>query len=124
MSCCYCQSCSLTFNQYEDTVWPLAIYPDIGKNLVYTTLGLVGESGEFCEKIKKIIRGSTRCSCHPEIGVTDRALLKAELGDVLWYVMACAKELGMTLEDVARFNVEKLVGRQDRGTLHGSGDDR
>jgi hypothetical protein len=32
--------------------------------------------------------------------------------------------LGLDLEEVAGANIEKLRGRRDRGTLHGSGDDR
>ena len=32
--------------------------------------------------------------------------------------------LGIKMEDVAQGNIEKLKGRRDRGTLHGSGDNR
>ncbi len=32
--------------------------------------------------------------------------------------------LGLRMEDVATGNIEKLQDRRDRGTLHGSGDNR
>ena len=47
-----------------------------------------------------------------------------ELGDVLWYVAQLATELGLDLDDVAEANLEKLLSRQRRGVLSGSGDDR
>jgi len=37
--------------------------------------------------------------------------LKDELGDVLWYISACADELGITLDEIAEYNVEKLAKR-------------
>ena len=40
--------------------------------------------------------------------------LKDELGDVLWYIWACADELGLTLTEIAEFNVNKLAKRHGR----------
>jgi NTP pyrophosphatase (non-canonical NTP hydrolase) len=53
-----------------------------------------------------------------------RRAMSKELGDVLWYVAQIASELGVDLEDVAQANLEKLLSRQRRGVLSGSGDDR
>lgn len=68
-------------------------------------------------KIKKIMRDYDGV-------VTDefRADIKKELSDVLWYIAALASELD--LDEVAEANIKKLYSRKERGTLHGSGDDR
>jgi NTP pyrophosphatase (non-canonical NTP hydrolase) len=106
----------MRLNQYQEAARNTAVYPtDMG--LIYTTLGLVGESGEVAEKVKKMIRdGKTLKEC--------RADLVKELGDVLWYAANVAHELNITLEEVASRNIEKLHSRQSRDKLHGDGDDR
>ena len=83
--------------------------------LVENTLGLVGEAGEVAEKIKKLIRDSSR--------FTEEDIAK-ELGDVVFYVTALGNLYGYSLEAIIELNMEKLDGRQARGTLKGSGDDR
>jgi hypothetical protein len=45
----------MEFNQYQQEARKTAIYPDLGNNFVYPTLGLSGEAGEVAEKIKKVI---------------------------------------------------------------------
>lgn len=82
--------------------------------LIYPTLGLVGEAGEFADKVKKIIRDG-------QPNYTDLAL---ELGDVLWYLAICAEYIGMDLEDIMQMNVDKLNARRANDTVHGSGDHR
>jgi len=107
---------SLPMNTYQDLAKQTAVYPDIGQNLVYTILGLVGESGELAEKMKKAIRDNG--------GNVDTETMVKELGDVLWYVAMIASELGLTLQEVAQKNVDKLRDRRTRNVLHGSGDNR
>jgi NTP pyrophosphatase (non-canonical NTP hydrolase) len=87
--------------------------------LTYPALGLAGEAGEVAEHAKKAIRDDAG-------QVTDerRAAMAKELGDVLWYVSQLATELGLELEEIAEKNLEKLLSRQRRGVLSGSGDDR
>ncbi len=53
-----------------------------------------------------------------------RAAMAKELGDVLWYVAQLASELDLDLDEIAEANLEKLLSRQRRGVLSGSGDDR
>jgi NTP pyrophosphatase (non-canonical NTP hydrolase) len=43
---------------------------------------------------------------------------------VLWYVSQIASELELELEEIAEANLEKLLSRQRRDVLSGSGDDR
>jgi NTP pyrophosphatase (non-canonical NTP hydrolase) len=87
--------------------------------IVYPTLGLANEAGEVAGKVKKIFRDRGGV-----VTDDDRAALTLELGDVLWYMAELCTQLGISLEDVAASNIEKLRGRQARGTLLGSGDDR
>lgn len=108
----------MQFKEYEEIIQQTALYPDAGKgtqlSMAYTALGLTGEAGEFSEKVKKRIRD----------GVFDPRLAAKELGDVLWYLTASAKELGYSLQDIAEMNMVKLLSRKDRGVLTGSGDER
>lgn len=87
--------------------------------LAYPTLGLVNEAGEVAGKIKKIFRDKNGI-----VSVEDKEALKAELGDVLWYFTQICTELGLTLEEVAEANLEKLFSRLERNKLGGDGDNR
>ena len=114
----------MTFNDYQRMAMLTAIYPEIGRNLIYPTLGLAGEAGELSNKVKKLVRDEGYHSGQTAPTGARLEQLAAELGDVLWYVAALAAELGIGLEDVARANIGKLTGRQSAGTLGGSGDAR
>jgi NTP pyrophosphatase (non-canonical NTP hydrolase) len=96
-----------------------AVYPGAGDNLTYPALGLCGEAGECAEKVKKAIRDDGGV-----LTAERRAALAAELGDVLWYVAQLATEAGLELGEIAEDNLAKLLSRQDRGVLQGSGDAR
>ena len=87
--------------------------------LSYPALGLAGEAGEVAEHVKKAIRDDGS-----QVSDARRAALSKELGDVLWYVAQLASELGLELDEIARENLDKLLSRQHRGVLSGSGDDR
>ena len=96
----------MQFKEYQSAASRTALYPNRMNNLEYPTLGLAGEAGEVANIVKKIQRDHGG-----EINDEIRAKLLDELGDVLWYISACADELGLTLEEVARFNVGKLAKR-------------
>ena len=87
--------------------------------LAYPALGLAGEAGEVAEHAKKAIRDDAGT-----VSPQRRELMAKELGDVLWYVAQLASELQLDLDEVARANLDKLLSRQRRGVLSGSGDDR
>jgi len=108
----------MTLNEYQFEANTTAIYPESAA-LTYPTLGLAGEAGEICNKVKKIIRDDNGV-----LSDDKKQALIDELGDVLWYVAAITKDLKVTLDDVARRNLDKLFSRKQRGTLGGSGDNR
>lgn len=108
----------MTFSEYQAGAATTAVYPGRGTgNWIYPALGLAGESGEICEKIKKCIRDDDG-----KMSDERRALLAKELGDVLWYVATMCSELNLSMEDVAKGNLSKLAARKEAGTIHGSGD--
>ena len=109
----------MDLNHYQKESRKTALYPYVGRNAIYPTLGLVGEAGEVADKVKKILRDKQ--------GVFDsesKDSIKMELGDVLWYVSQLSCELGYELEDIAKSNLEKLNSRMIRGKIQGSGDNR
>ena len=109
----------MELNDYQRESRQTALYPNVGRNAIYPTLGLVGEAGEVADKVKKILRDRE--------GVFDQEskdAIKLELGDVLWYISQLASELGYELEDVANSNLQKLNDRKKRGKISGSGDKR
>jgi NTP pyrophosphatase (non-canonical NTP hydrolase) len=109
----------MLISEYQELSRRTATYPGAGDNIVYPTLGLAGESGEVAEKVKKLLRDDGGVMSDDR-----RGALAGELGDVLWYVAQVATEAGLDLEEIAQGNLDKLLSRQQRGVLSGSGDSR
>ncbi len=95
-----------------------AIYPR-EQAIIYPTLGLTGEAGEVANKVKKIIKDGSNKN-------DDRMVseIKSEIGDCLWYIAVLADDIGCKLSDIANLNLIKLANRKEKGTIHGSGDNR
>lgn len=112
----------MTLDEYQSSARSTALYPESAR-VLYPTLKLAGEAGEVAEKLGKLMRdeGYAPGSTLSEAQV---AALSKELGDVLWYVANLAADLGLSLDEVGRVNLEKLHSRKERGVIHGSGDDR
>jgi NTP pyrophosphatase (non-canonical NTP hydrolase) len=121
----------MNFNTYQTAAYNTAIYLDKIKekydipmeiqsllSLSYLGLGL-GESGEVQGKIKKIIRDAGGY-----ITEEARKEISKELGDILWYIAGMCTELNISMDEVAKLNIDKLKSRQERGVLNGSGDNR
>ena len=102
----------MTFDEYQEFARSTAIYPEECK-VTYPTLGLCGEAGEVAEKVKKNIRDGKSLD---GVGL--------ELGDVLWYLAILADDLGVDLEDIAKWNVDKLQRRMKSNKIKGDGDNR
>lgn len=109
----------MNFEEYQKKSRKTALYPNVGNNFIYPTLGLSGEAGEVAEKIKKVIRDKNEV-----VDDETKELIEKELGDVLWYVSQLATELDLSLDKVAEKNIEKLYSRLERGKIQGSGDNR
>ncbi len=124
----------MTFNEYQEKAGNTAVYPAMYVVLTkkgdavtefkpfglwYPSMGLAGEVGEFANKVKKLVRDKKG-----HISQDDKMALSDELGDILWYVAMCAKELGLELDRTAINNILKLEDRQLRGVLKGEGDGR
>ena len=106
----------MNFNEYQKLARLTAVYPEEHK-VVYPALGLCGEAGEVADKIKKTIRGDSSLD-----EVTGS--IADELGDVLWYLAILADDLGVPLEDIAYWNVDKLRRRMKSNKIKGDGDNR
>ena len=102
------------FQDYSDWVED-KIVTSPRDRLMENTLGLMGEAGEVAEKIKKRIRDDTK--------VKPEEIVK-ELGDVIFYATALSNFYGASLGVTIAENMMKLDGRETRGTIKGSGDER
>jgi NTP pyrophosphatase (non-canonical NTP hydrolase) len=109
----------MLISEYQELSRRTATYPGAGENIVYPTLGLAGEAGEVAEKVKKLLRDDGGV-----LSDERRAALASELGNVIWYVAQVATEAELDLEQIAQANLDKLLSRQRRGVLSGSGDQR
>ncbi len=98
----------MTFHEYSEERLKAqgTAHPSQRDQLAVGALGLAGEVGEVIELIKKHLYHGKDLQAE--------SLVK-ELGDVLWYVMYTADAVGVSLEDVAQTNNEKLRARYPNG---------
>jgi len=97
----------MTLNEYQELAQRTSNKAlDQRGHLFNGVLGLSGEAGECADLVKKHYFQDGRLFVDA---------LEDELGDVLWYVAETAKALGLSLEEVAERNVEKLKKRYPEG---------
>ncbi len=101
---------------YQAFTRTTAIYPE-DRTLEYLALGLASEAGEVAGVVKKWIRDQT-----PQDVLVDK--LRAEMGDVCWYLAELCTAAGLDLGDVFAANMAKLQDRKARGVITGGGDNR
>lgn len=113
----------MRFDDYQKTAITTDIYGGKGDitsaAFINKILGLVGETGEVAEKIKKIHRNNDG-----KMSEEERKELLKELGDVLWYLSTIASYLNEPLDSIARANLEKLKDRKARDVIKSKGDNR
>jgi len=78
--------------------------------LMTALIGMMAESGEFAEVVKKKVFQSDSEFSNDEI-----FHMKRELGDVLWYWVQGCKALGFTPDEVMDENIRKLEKRYPNG---------
>ena len=75
-------------------------------------LGLMTEAAEAAEMVKKCIEQG-----RPLL----RTALAKELGDTFWYLARLADRYGLSLDDIAQGNLDKLKARYPDGFVKGGG---
>lgn len=97
----------MNFNEYQ-TLASRTLNTESGLELtlVNMSMGLVGESGETVDYMKKVLFQGHEFNVEK---------LASELGDVLWYVAGMCTALNINLEEVAEYNIEKLLKRYPEG---------
>lgn len=111
----------MQFDEYQQTSLGTWNPPprDHIMDIMYLTLGVVGEAGEVAEKVKKILRNDDGNFSKEKLEE-----LKKEIGDVIWYLSTLSYELGFSFNDVAQTNINKLADRISRNVINSEGDNR
>lgn len=110
----------MTFDEYQKLALTTAISnPDPLMDKTIWAMGISGEAGEVLEKWKKIVAYKDGV-----VSDEDKAAIKKELGDVVWYIAVMAESLGLSFSEVMELNVSKLADRKARGVQKGEGDER
>ena len=124
----------MTLNEYQEKA--MTTCTESSMNDTYLLFGLVAEVGELADKVAKAKRKEiiTISGNHILPNVPSKESAKdfndfvngfvKELGDVLWFVAMIAKHTGLTLEEVAQLNLDKLADRAKRNVIVGDGDNR
>ena len=69
-------------------------------------LGMMSEIGELAGHFKHVLYHDWKL---------DRKNVKEEIGDALWYIAALTSIMGFTLDEIMKFNIEKLKERYPDG---------
>ena len=96
----------LTLNDYQRMARRTAGNKRKSDKMEEALFGLAGEVGELCDHYKKF-----KHQGHD----IDYDHMAEEAGDVMWYLAEIADALGITMEDIARRNIDKLIKRYPDG---------
>lgn len=118
----------ITLNEYQERA--LETMMPTCDNWTYMFSNLVAEVGEVAGKVAKGVRKNQVHTINNDLvmAFSDEAQfigeIKLELGDILWQLQGCCRVMGLSLEEVAKANLEKLADRKKRNTIDGNGDHR
>lgn len=96
----------VTFNEYQKLAKRTAPKGRKNSKLANLALGVCGEAGELGEIFKKYLYHDH------ELNVEE---VKKEAGDVMWYVANILDACGLSFDEVAEMNIEKLKKRYPSG---------
>lgn len=96
----------MTMNDYQRMARRTAGNKHKSEKMEEALFGLAGEVGELCDHYKKYM--------HQGHDI-DYDHMAEESGDVLWYLAEIADALGLTMEEIARRNIDKLRKRYPDG---------
>lgn len=100
-------------NDYQHRAVATAQYDDP----MYPICSVMVEAAELADIfIKPWLRG--------DMEDPDRAEVISEAGDVLWNLANLLKDMEITLEEVAQYNLNKIDDRVARGVIQGNGGNR
>lgn len=98
----------MDFNDYQSQSYvAIQEHENNKEEVMHWAIGLGEEAGEALSVIKHRYYG----------GSYDVEDLVSELGDVLWYISALCTATGIKLEDVAKYNIERIYHRYPKLTF-------
>ena len=77
---------------------------DVARDVVVALLGIAGELGTLATTYKKYLRDGSNYKLHVDH-------IAEELGDLLWYCAILASKFNLSLDDIARLNLNKVSDR-------------
>lgn len=97
----------MTMNEYHELAQRTSRKDMAKRDHIFNgCMGLCGEAGEVIDLVKK----------HAfQDGRQIRDELRDELGDVLWYIAETASAMGLSMEEIAQYNISKLRRRYPDG---------
>jgi NTP pyrophosphatase (non-canonical NTP hydrolase) len=92
----------MDLDEYQRMAEETDVRPDPRDDPGFPLLGLAGEVGSLVTEHKKRLRDG-------ESYTGFQAEVREDLGDLLWYAATLARTVGLSLDDIARANLEKTA---------------
>lgn len=90
----------MTLNEYQQEAMKTSPRGQVADKLTIATLGVVAGAGKLASPLKRFL-------VHKQ-AIDQRSLVKA-FGAVLWFISLAADALGVSLEEVARLNLDEIA---------------